>query len=258
VTLPDSPTLAGLFDLSGRTAIVTGASSGLGRRFARVLAGAGATVFAAARRIDRLAEVAATNPAIRPVVCDVARLEDLGALVEQASAASGRIDVLVNNAGLGGAPRVEDESPQLLGQVLDVNLVAVFELCRRVAAGAGDRGAAIINITSVLGMVAGYPLGGASYAASKGAVISLTRELAAQWGRRGIRVNALAPGWFRTEMTNELFADQKASAFVDRNTMLGRPGGSEELDGALLFLASAASSYVTGQVLVVDGGWTAR
>jgi NAD(P)-dependent dehydrogenase (short-subunit alcohol dehydrogenase family) len=258
MTLPDPPTPAGLFDLSGRTAIVTGASSGLGWRFARVLADAGATVFAAARRADRLTELSATHPSIRPVACDVARIDDLGALVEQASAASGRVDVLVNNAGLAGAPRVEDESPQLLGQVLDVNLVAVFELCRRVAALAGDRGAAIVNVTSVLGMVAGYPIGGASYAASKGAVISLTRELAAQWGRRGIRVNALAPGWFRTEMTEQLFADERASAFVHSNAMLGRAGAVGELDGALLFLASTASSYVTGQVLVVDGGWTAR
>jgi NAD(P)-dependent dehydrogenase (short-subunit alcohol dehydrogenase family) len=109
-----------------------------------------------------------------------------------------------------------------------------------------------------MGLVAGAPLGGASYAASKGALLALTRELAGQWGRRGIRVNALAPGWFRTEMTADLFADDKAGRFIDRNTMLGRAGDVCELDGALLLLASRAGSYLTGHVLIVDGGWTAR
>jgi NAD(P)-dependent dehydrogenase (short-subunit alcohol dehydrogenase family) len=115
-----------------------------------------------------------------------------------------------------------------------------------------------VNISSILGLVSGWPMSGASYSASKAGMIGLTRELAAQWGRKGLRVNAIAPGWFRTEMTRELFADEKARAWVERNTMLRRAGDERELDGALLFLASDASSYCTGQVLVIDGGWTAR
>jgi hypothetical protein len=254
----DSAGAAGLFRLDGRTAIVTGASAGLGLRFAQVLADNGATVYAAARREDRLEALASGRPQVRPVVCDVARQADRRRLVAEAVAGTGRVDVLVNNAGIGGAQRMEDESPDLLGRVLEVNLVAAFELCQLVGGQMGDAGGTIINVASILGLVAGSPLGGASYAASKGALIALTRELAAQWGRRGIRVNALAPGWFRTEMTEALFGDESARRFVDRNTMLNRPGSAGELDGALLYLASAASCYCTGQVLVVDGGWTAR
>ena len=243
-----------LFGLAGRSAIVTGASSGLGLRFAQVLADAGATVFAAARRAERLSDLAAGHPGIHPVACDIADPAQLAALVERA----GPVDVLVNNAGVGGEMAIENEPTATLQHVLDVNLVAAFELCRQVGAGAPAAGASIINIASVQGIVAGHPLGGAAYSASKGAIIALTRELAGQWGRRNIRVNALAPGWFHTEMNDDLFADDRSSRFVDRNTMLNRPGDVAELDGALLFLASDASSYVTGQILVVDGGWTAR
>ena len=116
----------------------------------------------------------------------------------------------------------------------------------------------IVNISSVVGLVSTAPIGGAGYAASKAGVIGLTRELAGQWGRRGIRVNAIVPGWFDTEMTDGLFTNDKSAGWVRRNTMLGRGGEPGEVDGALLFLASAASSYVTGHALVVDGGWTAR
>ena len=119
-------------------------------------------------------------------------------------------------------------------------------------------GRPIINISSVVGLVSTAPIGGASYAASKAGIIGLTRELAGQWGRRGIRVNAIVPGWFDTEMTDGLFTNDKSAGWVRRNTMLGRGGETGEVDGALLFLASDASSYVTGQSLVVDGGWTAR
>jgi NAD(P)-dependent dehydrogenase (short-subunit alcohol dehydrogenase family) len=116
----------------------------------------------------------------------------------------------------------------------------------------------IVNVSSVIGLVSTAPIGGASDAASKAGIIGLTRELAGQWGRRGIRVNAIVPGWFDTEMTDGLFSNEKSASWVRRNTMLGRGGETGEVDGALLFLASPASSYVTGQALVVDGGWTAR
>lgn len=248
-----------LFSLRGRTAVVTGASSGLGARFATVLAAAGATVFAAARRVDRLAEVAAGDARIHPVACDVSREGDRRRLVETVLASTGRFDVLVNNAGMAGAACAVDEHSQDFADVLAVNLVAPFHLARLMAETEHREGArSIVNVSSILGLVSAAPLGGASYAASKAGLVGLTRELAGQWGRAGVRVNALAPGWFKSEMTAELFADARSSRWVERNTMLRRGGEGGELDGALLFLASDASSYCTGQVLVVDGGWTAR
>ena len=217
-----------MFSLAGKTAVVTGASSGLGARFASVLADAGATVFAAARRAERLA---ALGPDIHPVTCDVSVARDRERLAEK-------------------------ESAEDFADVLAVNLVAPFHLSRLMA-GSGD-GGSIVNVASILGLVSAAPLGGASYAASKAGLIGLTRELAGQWGGAGIRVNALAPGWFRSEMTEDLFTDERSRRWVERNTMLNRGGDVGELDGALLFLASDASSYYTGQVMVVDGGWTAR
>jgi NAD(P)-dependent dehydrogenase (short-subunit alcohol dehydrogenase family) len=251
-------TAASAFGLEGRTAIVTGASSGLGFRFAQVLADAGATVFAAARRADRLQELAATHPGLRPVACDIGAEEDRERLFAEAIGVSGHIDILVNNAGVSGSARIEDEPVDVASHVMDVNLLAAFELCRIAGKFMNPDGGSIINVASVLAFVSGYPLGGAAYSASKGALVALTRELAAQWGTRCIRVNALVPGWFRTEMTEELFADASASRFVNRNTMLQRPGRVDELDGTLLLLAGEAGSYITGQAFVVDGGWTAR
>ncbi|MFF3056823.1 SDR family NAD(P)-dependent oxidoreductase [Streptomyces sp. NPDC057909] len=258
-----APHVAELFSLQGRTAIVTGASAGLGARFAAVLAQAGATVFAAARRIDRLKELAGSDARIHPVACDVSLEADRTRLAETALAATGRIDILVNNAATSGETRAEDESPDAFADVLGVNLTAPFHLARLtaeapVAAGSPVGGRSIINVSSILGLVSAAPLGGASYSASKAGLIGLTRELAGQWGRNGTRVNALAPGWFRTEMTADLFGDERSSRWVERNTLLRRGGDGHELDGALLFLASDASSYCTGQVLTVDGGWTAR
>jgi hypothetical protein len=255
-----------LFGLEGRVAIVTGASSGLGEGFARTLAGAGATVVAAARRLDRLEvlakELDGTTPgqgAVVPVRCDVTADDDRRQLVDVAAGIHGRVDVLVNNAGMPGVPHAEDETVDGFAAVLDLNLAAGFHLATdvatRVAPGAS---LSIINISSVIGLVSTAPIGGASYAASKSGTIGLTRELAGQWGRRGIRVNAIVPGWFDTEMTDGLFTNEKSAAWVRRNTMLGRGGATGEVDGALLFLASPASSYVTGHALVVDGGWLAR
>ncbi|EFL29105.1 gluconate 5-dehydrogenase [Streptomyces himastatinicus ATCC 53653] len=252
---------AELFSLRGRTALVTGASAGLGARFATVLAQAGATVYAAARRLDRLKELADSDARIHPVACDVSRDEDRTRLVETARAATGHVDILVNNAAASGETRAEDESPDAFADVLGVNLTAPFHLARLVAetpAGDGAPPRSVINVSSILGLVTAAPLGGASYSASKAGLIGLTRELAGQWGPHGTRVNALAPGWFRTEMTADLFGDERSARWVERNTLLRRGGDGHELDGALLFLASDASSYCTGQILTVDGGWTAR
>lgn len=244
-----------IFDLTGRTAVVTGASSGIGERAALVLATAGARVIAVARRGDLLQDLAARDPRIVPVVADISHQDGRAAAVE---AAAGRIDVLVNNAATGGRTSTDHEDADGFRDVLELNLVAAYDLARRTAATVGDEGASIINVASILGLVSGAPLGGAAYAASKAGLMGLTRELAGQWARRGIRCNALVPGWFRTDMTRELFADEGSAGWVRRNTLLRRPGEVAELDGALLFLASGASSFCTGQAIVIDGGWTAR
>lgn len=248
-----------LFDLTGRLAVVTGSSSGLGEGFARTLAAAGATVVAAARRIDRLEALAREVPGIVPVACDITRAEDRAAVVERALDLGGTIDVLVNNAGKPGSPDALQESPDAFDSLLEVNLASGFHLAVAVVSAVPEgRPVSIINVSSVVGLVSTAPIGGAGYAASKAGVLGLSRELAGQWGRRNVRVNTLVPGWFDTEMTDGLFTNEKSAGWVARHTMLGRGGRAGEVDGALLFLASDASSYMTGQSLVVDGGWTAR
>lgn len=255
---PPVPTPGELFDLTGRTALVTGASSGLGARFARVLAAAGATVWITARRLDRLEKLASDVVGLRPVACDVSVESQRLALVESVVGESGWLDVLVNNAGTDSGAMPMDETPAQFADVLATNLVAPFHLAQLAARAAGEHGLSVINVGSVLGQVSAAPLGGASYAAAKAGLAGLTRELAGHWGGRGVRVNTLAPGWFPSEMSAALLDSADGARWIARNTMLRRAGEAGELDGALLFLASPASSYCTGQILVVDGGWTAR
>ena len=249
------------FRLDGRTTVVTGASAGLGERFARVLHGAGATVVVAARRTERLEALAAElGDRVVPVGCDVTVEDDLVHLAGVgAEVGAGVVDVLVNNAGIGAPQAAETEPMDTFRTVVDVNLHGLFRLTQLVvgpmiAAGRGS----VVNVASMLGLVAATPIKQASYCASKGAVVNLTRELGCQWARKGVRVNALAPGWFASEMTQEMWDDESSRRFVASTCPMGRRGAPHELDGALLFLASDASTYVTGQVLTVDGGWTAR
>ncbi|WP_158845655.1 SDR family NAD(P)-dependent oxidoreductase [Saccharothrix deserti] len=249
--------------LEGRVAVVTGGSRGIGLAIAKAFRAAGAHVVIAARKPEGLAaartELLADDGGgeVLDVVANAGEPDQARACVDATMARFGRVDVLVNNAALSGSPDASEESAEDMADVLSVNLVAPFHLAKLVAE-TGGAGTSIVNVASILGLVSGAPLGGAGYSASKAGLIGLTRELAGQWGPSGVRVNALAPGWFRTEMTAGLFADERSARWVDRNTMLRRPGGERELDGALVFLASGASSYCTGQVLVVDGGWTAR
>ena len=247
-----------LFRLDGKVAVVTGASGGLGERFARVLSAAGASVVLAARRVERIEALAEEVGGALAVRCDVTVATDVDDLVASTLERLGRLDVLVNNAGAGTPVPAEDEAVDRFREVVEVNLVGAFSVAQKVgrhmlAAGGGS----IVNVASVLGVVGVGQMPFASYAASKGGVVNLTRELAAQWARRGVRVNALAPAWFESEMTAEMFADERSLDWLRRKTPMGRVPTANELDGPLLFLASEASSFVTGQVLIVDGGYTA-
>jgi NAD(P)-dependent dehydrogenase (short-subunit alcohol dehydrogenase family) len=253
--------LAKPWDLSGRVAIVTGASSGFGARFTRVLAAAGASVVAAARRLDRLEKLAEEVPGTVPVRCDVASDADCRHLVDTALERFGRIDVLVNNAGASDAPgRVESQDLDQFRAVVDVNLNAAFVLSSLVGPiMIGQRSGSVINIGSVHGQVGSSPNNQAAYVASKHGVVGFTRELALQWARHDVRANCIAPGYFETELTSAMFeSEQSGLGWITRNTPMRRAGREGELDGALLFLASDASTYCTGQVITVDGGWTAR
>jgi NAD(P)-dependent dehydrogenase (short-subunit alcohol dehydrogenase family) len=244
-----------LFRLEDRVAVITGASSGLGVVFAQALAEAGADVALGARRVDRLEATCDTVRALGrraiSVRTDVVDPADCQALVDRAMDEFGRVDILVNNAGIGTAAPATRETPEQFRGVIDVNLNGCYwmaQACGRVM----QPGSSIINISSVLGLTtAGLPQ--AAYAASKAGLIGLTRDLAQQWtGRKGIRVNALAPGFFLSEMTDE-YPPGYLDSMMPR-VLAGRPGDPSELAAALVFLASDAAAYVTGIVLPVEGG----
>ncbi|WP_395307903.1 SDR family oxidoreductase [Mycobacterium sp. AMU20-3851] len=246
-----------LFRLDGKVVIVTGASSGLGVAFARAFAEAGADVALGARRVDKLSDtaelVSAAGRRALPVSTDVADPVSCQALVDATLSEFGKVDVLINNAGVGTAVPATKETPDEFRRVIDVNLHGSYwmaQACGRVM----HAGSSVINIASVLGITtAGLPQ--AAYASSKAGVIGLTRDLAQQWGsRKGIRVNALAPGFFRSEMT-----DSYKPGYLDAQmprVILGRTGEPVELAATAVWLASPAGGFVTGQTIAVDGGVT--
>lgn len=245
------------FRLDGRVVIVTGASSGLGVAFAKAAAEAGADVVLAARRVDKLAQTAELIDSVGgrsiTVATDVVDPDQCTAMVEAAVTEFGKVDVLINNAGVGTAFPATRETPEQFRSVIDINLNGSYwaaQACGRVMAP----GSSIVNISSILGLTtAGLPQ--AAYSASKAAIIGLTRDLAQQWGaRKGIRVNAIAPGFFQSEMTDSYqpgYLDSMAPRMI-----LGRKGDPEELAATAIWLASDAGGYVTGQTIAVDGGIT--
>jgi NAD(P)-dependent dehydrogenase (short-subunit alcohol dehydrogenase family) len=250
-------TITDLFRLDDKVAVVTGASSGLGVAFAKALAEAGADVALGARRTELLEETAtlvrATGRRALTVTTDVSDPESCTALVEAAIAEFGKVDVLVNNAGVGTAVPATRETPEQFRRVIDINLNGSYwmaQACGRVM----QPGSSIVNISSVLGITTGG-LPQAAYAASKAAIIGLTRDLAQQWtGRKGIRVNALAPGFFASEMTDH-YPDGYLDLAISR-VPAGRMGDPAELAATLVWLVSDAGAYVTGQTIAVDGGIT--
>jgi NAD(P)-dependent dehydrogenase (short-subunit alcohol dehydrogenase family) len=250
-------TITDMFRLDDRVAIVTGASSGLGVAFAEGLAEAGADLVLGARRVEKLEETAQlvreAGRRVLTLATDVADPAQCQSLVDAAMAEFGRVDVLVNNAGVGTAVPATHETPEQFRQVIDVNLNGCYWMAQACGRVMGP-GSSVVNISSVLGITtAGLPQ--AAYAASKAGLIGLTRDLAQQWtGRKGIRVNAVAPGFFASEMT-----DTYPPGYLDAmgpRIPAGRQGDARELAATIVFLASDAAGYITGQTLPVDGGMT--
>lgn len=248
---------ADMFNLAGRVALLTGASSGLGQQFARALADNGAAVALVARRVDRLeafkAELEKSGAKVAAIEADVTDRDAMIAAFDAAEKALGTVTILVNNAGIAHGGRAVELTPEDWRRMMSTNLDAVFywaqEAARRMLA-AGKQGS-IVNIASVLGLMVAK--GGASYATAKAGVVQLTKALAVELSFKGIRVNAIAPGWFVTEMNDDYLNGDKGAA-IKREIPMGRFGNPGDLDGALLLLASDAGAYITGATIVADGG----
>jgi NAD(P)-dependent dehydrogenase (short-subunit alcohol dehydrogenase family) len=257
MTVPTAFNPLAPYDLTGRTAIITGASSGLGSRFAAVLHGLGATVVVSARRKDRLDQlVADLGSRAIAVEADVSEAEANDALVAAAIEQTGRLDVVIANAGITNVKPALKETSDEFARVLQVDLVSPFALARAAANHwrTAKQGGSVVMVASVAGHLSDGILPQAGYVAAKTGLVGLTRELALQWGRYGIRVNALCPGMFPSEMTVDLTGNPDALKTFEAMIPLRRVGATHELDGAVAFLASDASSYMTGQSLIVDGG----
>ncbi|MDQ1403492.1 MAG: hypothetical protein QOG03_1808 [Actinomycetota bacterium] len=245
-----------LFRLDGKVAVVTGASSGIGVRFAQVLDALGATVVLAARRVDRIEALAKDLQRGDAIACDVSEAGASAALVQSVVDRHDRVDVVVANAGIANTTPALKESVESFTDVVTVDLIAPFELAQAAVANMRERkeGGSVVNTASAAGVRSSPMLPQASYVAAKTGLVGLTRELALQWSRYGVRVNALCPGMFPSEMTAELTDSPELTAAFVTKVPLGRVGQAHELDAAIAFLASPASSYMTGQILVIDGG----
>ena len=242
-----------LFDVAGKVALVTGASSGLGESFSRCLAARGAVVVAAARRVDRLQALVREGGATHAVALDVTDPASVDAAMRRVEELAGPIDILVNNAGIADTKASLEVSESDWRRVLDTNLDGAWRMAQAAAKSmvAAGRGGSIVNIASILGLRQATHL--LAYAAAKAALVQVTKSLALEWARHGIRVNAIAPGYVVTEMNRDFFASDPGQAVVKRIPQR-RVGDPRDLEGALLLLASGAGAYITGSIVVVDGG----
>ncbi|WP_036495579.1 SDR family NAD(P)-dependent oxidoreductase [Nocardia sp. BMG111209] len=254
-----SRSVTDLFALNGRVAIVTGGSSGLGAATATALAELGARVAVVARRKDRLAELAERIDGLA-IACDLSDPGAVAAVVPEVAETLGPPEILVNAAGNRfSEDRAESEQLADIRATIDLNLVAPFLLSQAVFPHMCTTGrGSIVNVSSISGRVGVPGIPQASYAASKLGLSGLTAELAVQWARHSIRVNTVAPGFFRSEITDALYDSERGGAYLRRNTPLPTEGTADDLIGAISWLAGDAARYVTGQTIVVDGGWTAR
>ena len=250
------------FDLSGQVAVVTGASAGLGLQMAKALASQGANLVLLARREQRLVENAEQivrdyGVEVLPLKCDITVADEVKHAVQATLDRFGRVDILVNNAGTGAIGNAEDITDEQFMHEVNVDLLGTF-ICARefgremIKAGYGR----IINIASMYGLVGNMIAGSAPYHAAKGGVVNLTRALAAEWGKHGVTVNSICPGYFYTELTTATLDSEYFQDMAKRSIPLGRYGREGELDTCALFLASRKSSYVNGQNIAVDGGFT--
>lgn len=248
------------YTLENRTVLITGASGGFGRRFASVFRQAGAELVLITRSEQGVARLREDHPDAVVLRSDLSLDADVGALCARLREGSVAVDVLINNAGTAVySEGAHDESAEGVRETLEVNLVTPFRLSQAVLPHMRAQGrGSIINIASVAAVVGIGRVPQASYAASKGGLVSLTRELATQWARFGIRVNAICPGFIGTQMGNAILQSPKLRAYIEANSPMGRSGRVEELDGLVHYLASDASSFMTGQAISIDGGWTAR
>lgn len=253
--------MVGLFDLTGKVAVITGASSGLGVQFAKALAKQGANIAVVARRVEKLEsvkkEVEALGVKCLAVKCDVAKTDDIKAAVINIKDYFGTIDILVNNAGIGLFGPAETQTDELWETMMSVNLNGVYYFAREVGKIMIEKSyGKIINVGSIHSTVAMTGLPISAYCTTKGGVEMLTKALANEWAKYNITVNAIGPAYFPSELTNDMITDKDFQQVIKTYCPMGRAGRDGELDGAIIYFASDASSYTTGQLLTIDGGWT--
>lgn len=253
--------MAGLFDLTGKVAVITGASSGLGVQFAKALAKQGANIAVVARRVEKLEtvkkEVESLGVKCLAVKCDVAKTDDIKAAVINIKDYFGTIDILVNNAGIGLFGPAESQTDELWETMMSVNLNGVYYFAREVGKIMIEKNyGKIINVGSIHSTVAMTGLPISAYCTTKGGVEMLTKALANEWAKHNITVNAIGPAYFPSELTNDMITDKDFQQVIKTYCPMGRAGRDGELDGAIIYFSSDASSYTTGQLLTIDGGWT--